>query len=104
VVKPGFSTMRITMAYYIIGYDLHHDRDYTPIWNALKGWGATRLVEALWVVTSQYTAQQIRDTLYEVTGKRDTVAVVELKSGSWWATSPGVPDVSVAWLRSNIMP
>lgn len=89
------------MACYIVGYDLHHDRDYKPIWDTLKGWGATRLVEALWVVTSQLTANQIRDILYNATGKRDSVAVVELKPGSWWSCQD-VPDAGVAWLRTNI--
>jgi hypothetical protein len=37
------------MARYIVGYDLHYDRNYQPIWDLLKGWGGTRLVEALWV-------------------------------------------------------
>jgi hypothetical protein len=90
------------MANYIIGYDLHHDRDYTPIWGALKGWGATRLVEALWVVAIDFTAGQIRQTLYDATGKRDSVAVVELKPGSNWSTI-GVPDAGNNWLRANIL-
>jgi len=89
------------MANYIVGYDLHHDRDYKPIWDALKGWGFTRLVEALWVGTSNLSVQQIRDTLYNATGQRDSVAVVELKAGSWWSCQ-GAPDAAVAWLRANI--
>jgi hypothetical protein len=89
------------MANYIVGYDLHYDRDYTPIWDTLKSWGFTRLVEALWIGTVNLSANQIRDTLYNATGGRDSVAVVELKAGSWWACQ-GVPDAAVAWLRANI--
>lgn len=89
------------MARYIVGYDLHHDRNYQPIWDLLKGWGATRLVEALWVVTTNLSAKQIRQALYDATGQRDSVAVVELQPGSNWSTI-GVPDAGNDWLRKNI--
>ena len=89
------------MACYIVGYDLHYDRNYQPIWDLLKGWRATRLVEALWVVASDLTAQQIQQALYQATGQRDSVAVVELEAGSNWSTV-GVPDAGNDWLRKNI--
>jgi hypothetical protein len=100
------------MAFYIVGYDRdhQHDRshtpglnDYTPIQNALREWGAFRLVEGLWVLTSNLTALQIRNTLYQSTDRRDTVVVIELKPGSLWATSPIVAENALAWLRENIM-
>ena len=89
------------MACFIVGYDLHHDRDYKPIWDQLTGWGATRLVEALWVVRVNLDAGQIRQVLYDATGHRDSVAVVELKPGSNWSTI-GVPDAGNNWLKANI--
>ena len=89
------------MARYIVGYDLHHDRNYQPIWDLLKGWGGTRLVEALWVVTTNLPAEQIRQALYNATGQRDSVAVVELQPGSNWSTV-GVPTAGNDWLRKNI--
>jgi hypothetical protein len=49
------------VAHYIVSYDLHKERVYQPVWNKLEGWGATRLLESLWVLTSNLTASQIRD-------------------------------------------
>jgi hypothetical protein len=98
------------MAFYLVGYDRdrQHDRshtpglyDYTPIRKTLTEWGAFRLVEGLWVLTSNLTALQMRDMLYQSTDRRDTVVVIELKRGSW-ATSPIVPEDTLAWLRENI--
>jgi hypothetical protein len=89
------------MARYIVGYDLHYDRNYQPIWDLLKGWGGTRLVEALWVVTSNLSAQQISQALYDATGRHDSVAVVELQPGSNWATV-GIPAQGNEWLRKNV--
>jgi hypothetical protein len=101
------------MAFYIVAHDRDHQHDrshtpigndnYTPIWNTLREWGAHRLAEGLWVLTSESPALQIRDALYQSTGRRDTVVVIELKPGSLWATSPIVPEDTLAWLRENIM-
>ena len=31
------------MASYLVSYDQHRDRDYTPIWTALRSNGAVRI-------------------------------------------------------------
>jgi len=90
------------MAFYVASYDLHNQRHYQPVWAALESMGATRLLESLWVLTSNLTAAQIRDTLKQAADNDDSVAVVELKSGSNWACSRA-KERGVAWLRQNIM-
>jgi hypothetical protein len=86
---------------YIISYDQHRDRDYTPVWTQLNSWGAKRVLESVWLLASSLTAQQIRDQLQTVTRKEDSLLVVELKPGSNWGTyqaqTPGVQ-----WLQQNI--
>jgi len=90
------------MAHYIASYDLHLVRNYHPVWTKLESWGATRLLESLWVFNSNLTAGQIRDELKAAGDNDDSFAVIELKSGSWWATERARP-LGVQWLQQNIM-
>ena len=90
------------MGVYLASYDLHNQRNYQPVWTALEEMGATRLLESLWVLTSSLTAIQIRDRLKQAADSDDSVAVIELKSGSYWATERARQS-GVAWLRQNIM-
>jgi hypothetical protein len=90
------------MAHYIVSYDLHNQRHYQPVWSRLESWGATRLLESLWVVSTTLTATQIRDGIKAVCDTDDSVATVELKPGSNWACEKAKP-LGVAWLRQNIM-
>jgi hypothetical protein len=89
------------MAYYVASYDLHNQRNYQPVWDALEKMRATRLLESLWVLTSGLTAEQIRDQIKNAADQDDSVAVIELKSGSWWATQDA-REAGVQWLRQNI--
>jgi hypothetical protein len=90
------------MAQYIASYDLHLVRNYHPVWTKLEGWGATRLLESLWVFTSNLSVGQIRDELRAAGDNDDSFAVIELKAGSLWGTekarTPGVQ-----WLQRNIL-
>ena len=90
------------MAHYIASYDLHNQRHYQPVWDALESMGATRLLESLWVLTSNQTAEQIRITIQNAADSDDSVAVIELKPGSWWATIRVRP-AGLQWLKQNIM-
>jgi CRISPR/Cas system-associated endoribonuclease Cas2 len=89
------------MAHFIISYDLHHQRHYQPVWDKLESWGAVRLLESLWVATLNNTAAQVRDALKAVADNDDSVAVIELKGGSGWATS-NARKSGVDWLKANI--
>jgi hypothetical protein len=90
------------MAHYIASYDLHNQRHYQPVWNELESMGATRLLESLWVLTSALTASQIRDRIAKAADSDDSVAVIELKPGSYWGTVRARPH-GVQWLQQNIM-
>ena len=89
------------MAHFIITYDLHRQRTYQPVWDALEGWGAAKLLESVWLVTLNNTASEVRDALKEVVDSDDSVAVIELKSGSGWATLRA-KNAGNDWLHQNI--
>lgn len=90
------------MAHYVVSYDLHHIRNYQPVWTQLETWGATRLLESLWVFSSNLSAGQIRNELRVAGDNDDSFAVIELRSGSWWATGKA-RQLGVQWLQQNIM-
>lgn len=90
------------MAHFIVSYDLHNQRTYPPVWERLEEWGAVRLLESLWLVTLDNTAGQVRDALKDVVDTDDSIAVVELKKGSGWATLRVKKD-GTDWLRTNIL-
>jgi hypothetical protein len=89
------------MANFTVTYDQHRDRDYTPIWNALKKLGAVRLLESFWGLTVNTTAAQLRDHLKQVTKMEDSIVVVEAPANSDWACT-GVQNAGVTWLQQNV--
>jgi CRISPR/Cas system-associated endoribonuclease Cas2 len=89
------------MAYYVVSYDQHYNRDYTPVWGALKTWGAQRILESLWLMQTDAMAGQIRDSLRAITKDEDSLVVIELKQGSLWG-SFNAQEAGVNWLVNHI--
>lgn len=89
------------MALYIATYDLHNDKNYAPLWELMKRWGATRSTESVWLLNVNLTAGQVRDAMRDAVHEHDSVVVVEIKQGSYWACyrSPDATD----WLRRYVM-
>jgi hypothetical protein len=89
------------MTHYLISYDLHNQRHYDPVWELLGSWGAVRLLESLWLVTRNETIGATRESLSGAMDEDDAVIVIELKSGSQWASrnarSPGTD-----WLTAKL--
>lgn len=90
------------MAHYICSYDLHHERHYPPVWDALEKMGATRLLESLWALSTNLTAAEVRDRIKQAADNDDSIAIVELKAGSTWASTKAKTK-GVNWLRQNIL-
>lgn len=90
------------MGLYIASYDLHNQRTHQSVWDTLGSWEAVRLLESVWLVKSALTASEIRDALQAAADSDDSVAVIELKASSYWATTrartPGVE-----WLKRHIL-
>jgi CRISPR/Cas system-associated endoribonuclease Cas2 len=89
------------MAYFIISYDQHKDRDYTPVLKKLGEWRAVRVLESLWLAHLNATAEQVRDAFRATTKYDDSLVVIELKAKSDWA-GYAVQDLGAEWLRRNI--
>jgi hypothetical protein len=89
------------MAHFLISYDLRKQRNYQPLWEKLDEWGAVRLLESLWVVAKSANAAKIRDEVRIETDSDDAVVVLELKTGSDWATF-SARDPGINWLKRNI--
>ena len=60
-----------------------------------------RLLESLWLVTSNHGPGALRDALQTAADTDDSIAVIELKTGSEWSTRLGRP-AGVDWLTRNI--
>lgn len=88
---------------YLLTYDLHKRRAYDSLYRLLAGWGAVRLTESLWMANLKGPAEVVRDLMLAQLDADDTVAVVEVKPGSDWATMR-VSTAAAAWLSNNVTP
>lgn len=91
------------MAFFLISYDLHKVRVYEPLYKKLAEWKSVRLLESVWLSNINGTAVQVRDILTTLVDSDDSIAVIELKSGSDWATLRTKPG-GKEWLQANIHP
>ena len=89
------------MANYVISYDQHRDKDYTPIWTTLRGWGAQRILESVWFLSHDASTGEIREALRVQTKQEDSLLVIELNQGANWSTFKAQP-AGVTWLETNI--
>ena len=89
------------MRYFLIGYDLHHTDSYPQVWSVLEEWGATRVLESLWVVTSNASADRLLSAFEAILEKDDSALIVELKPGASWETQGAILN-GVRWLRANL--
>lgn len=89
------------MAHYAISFEVRDLRHSPHIRAKLEGMGASRLLEVLWVLTSQKSAPQIRDELQKMIDLDDAVAVIELKAGSYWSCLRA-KHAGVMWLKRCI--
>jgi hypothetical protein len=91
------------MSTFAIGYDLHPSRGetYDELIGAIKRVGSTwwHHLDSTWVVVSDKTAEQIRDSLLSHLKSDDQLLVVLLSGeGAWF----GFNDKGSSWLKSNL--
>lgn len=91
------------MAKYLITYDLHKQRRYTALYELLSLWKAVPLLESVWFAQLSGTAEEVRNFLLQTLDADDSLAVIELKPGSDWATRK-VDNIATNWLSSHITP
>ncbi|AWN35212.1 SinR [Methylobacterium radiodurans] len=89
------------MALFVISYDLHNQRDYPRIWQRLEELGAAKLLESLWLLDINNSTTEVRDHLKSYIDQDDSLAVIELKQGSMWATVRAMPN-GINWLKQHL--
>ena len=90
------------MSHYLVCYDLHEPLNYPAVANLLEDWQAARLLESIWVVSTELSPLELRAALKSAFGRDDGLAVIELRKGSWWACENAEPE-GLAWLRQRIL-
>jgi len=73
------------MAKYEVSYDLRNPgRNYESLWKRLGEWGAVRVLQSVWIIDRQTTAQQIRDDLQHHMDANDGILVTGLTGEAAW--------------------
>lgn len=91
------------MKTYMIGYDLNRPgQDYATLHDAIKALGIWwHCLDSTWLVKSNRSAENIRDTLTPHVDANDEVLVASLTGESAWT---GFDQKCSGWLTNNIMP
>lgn len=89
------------MRHFVLSYDLHNFRDYSRIINEITRLGGVRLLESLWLFSSDNNASEVMAHFRAFIDNDDSLAVIELKTGSLWSTLSAQP-AGIAWLKRNI--
>lgn len=91
------------MAQFLITYDLHKLRKYDRLYQLMASWKAVRLTESNWLANLIGPAEIIRNYVGAALDGDDTIAVLEIKPGSDWATVRVTP-AAAGWLSANVTP
>lgn len=84
------------MAILMVTYDLKAPgRDYAPVHNFLKQFTYCKGLESVWLLETQISTAQIRDSLRMLVDSNDKIFVAQL-SGNWGAYNFGCGD----WLNA----
>lgn len=88
------------MAAYLITYDLNSPgQNYNDLHNAIKDLGTWwHCLDSTWIIKSNLTVVQIRDSLSTKIDKNDSLLVVSISTAAWKGFSTDCSD----WLKSNL--
>lgn len=101
VCEAGTLSEIFTVTTYIISYDLNAPgQNYTDLFEAIKGSGTWwHHLDSTWIVKSNLSAKQIRDTLSPTLDSNDKVLVAALSGVAAWK---GFNDKGSKWLKDNL--
>jgi hypothetical protein len=85
---------------YLISYDLRKARNYEPLWQVLREWKASRLLESLWLAELKGPASEIRRILTSYIDNDDGLGIIELKAPFDWATIR-CQKLGTEWLKAR---
>jgi len=87
------------MSTYIISYDLEKQDDYGPIFEKIKSLGQwARVVESTWVLVTDLSSTDLRDSLASVVSSGSRIIVVKSSGEGAWRNAI----CSNEWLKTNL--
>lgn len=73
------------MKVYQINYDLRKQRNYSNLIDKIKAYGTwANPLESCWIIVTEQSASQIRDTLVSVMDRDDGILVTRLQGEAAW--------------------
>ncbi len=89
------------MTTYLITYDLNRPgQNYNELFEAIKAVGTWwHCLDSTWIVKSNLTAVQVRDSLSPKIDNNDSLLVVALSGAGAWT---GFSDECSTWLKNNL--
>lgn len=85
----------------IINYDLNKPgQNYSDLYQKIKSLGSAwcHPLESTWIVKTNMTYEQVRDSLKSVIDKNDKLLVIDLKGNAAWH---GLDSECSQWLKNN---
>lgn len=89
------------MARLVIGCELGKQPTAEKAVSALESWGAVRLLETLWLLSTKLDGRYVCSALQDIVEERDSVVVFELHERSRWSAAGG-SEARTEWLRAHI--
>lgn len=75
---------------FVVSYDLRKPgQNYEPLWKRLAEWKAVRVLESVWIIRWDSTAEKIRDDLGKYIDANDGLLVAALTGESAWRSLRG---------------
>ncbi|WP_177421020.1 hypothetical protein [endosymbiont of Lamellibrachia barhami] len=87
------------MRVYQISYDLRKQRNYDALYERIKAYPWCHVLESNWVITTQQSAEQVRDNLAQVMDQDDGLLVTRLSGEAAWRNLGG--QIS-QWLKEKL--
>ena len=92
------------MKVYQVNYDLRNKRNYQDLITKIKSYGIwANPLESCWLVATEQTASQIRDTLSSVMDNDDGLLVTRLQGEAAWSNLDYDADSTMTnWLKQQL--
>lgn len=90
------------MAFYLISYDAHYERDYQPFYDAMVEYGGVSILESLWgLELTDDDATVVRDWVVSLLNQDDSIFVLKLRPKHSYATQELSKDARAWMSRMN---
>lgn len=92
------------MKVYQINYDLRNQRNYQDLITKIKSYGIwAKPLESCWLIATEQSASQIRDTLASVMDNDDGLLVTRLQGEAAWRSLDYDTDSTMTnWLKEQL--